>query len=473
MTVQLLDIFALPATDPDFEVDVSIPSNFFRAKESSSGTSDDEEATPPKSEINIESVTVRTPNGQKLDTITKNTGPVNVEIIYYDSGLRDEGFNSMGKGDYHAFITDATGFKLLSGSMGTLTLESLQGIYPRFKAVFKNVEYISGTKLGFRALYNFPDYENPVQGDASATLLQIASEEEDDSTLPPVKPKIVVDQYSYGDEPIVAGSEFAVDINFRNTSGEIPVEGVTMTLTTSEGLEIKAASNTVYLKSLGAGQSMSHTIALRTLPSVAAGSVKLDIKFSFQYVNKKERPEGESSESISIPITQIDRFAADPITDYSQYLTMGEEGYLSVPIINRGNAVTKNISASVRADGEFIAPASHFGNLESGKNGTVDVSITINQPGEFQGDVVIQYEDENMQQKELTVPFSIMVNEPYVEPPPIDPEQWEGMQQEPAWHQWFRIGLCALGGLLMAVPLALYIIKRVKAKGSEEIDEDF
>lgn len=442
------------------------------ASSSSSGSSTDAEETPPTSDIVVENVTVKTASGQKLDKVDKDTGPLTVEIIYSDIGLQDEGFNSMGKNELHAFITTATGFKLLAGSRGTLTIDSLQGVYPRFKAVFKNVEYSGGGKdLGFRVQYDFFDYH--VKGTSTATLFQIESEEEEkEGDLPPVKPKIVIDKYSYGEDQIVAGNEFNLDISFRNTSSDIAVEGVTMTLVPSEGLAIAAASNTVYIPNLGAGQSMSHTIALRTLPSTAAGSVKLDIKFSFQYVDKKTRPDGTSDESVSIPITQIDRFAVDPITDYTQYLTMGEEGYLTVPIINRGNSATKNISAVVRAQGEFVAPTSHFGNLEPGKNGTIDISITVSQIGEFHGEVVVQYEDENMKQKELATPFSIMVNEPYVDQPEM-PDMSEMAPAESPLQKWFRLGLCVLGGLMLAAPLALYIIKRVKAKGSEEIDEDF
>lgn len=472
MSVVLLGTDDGSTTHDDIEINVSIPSSFFRAASSSSGSSTGDEETPPTSDIVVENVTVKTASGQKLDKVDKDTGPITVEIIYSDIGLQDEGFNSMGKNELHAFITTATGFKLLAGSRGTLTIDSLQGVYPRFKAVFKNVEYSGGGKdLGFRVQYDFFDYH--VKGTSTATLFQIESEEEEkEGDLPPVKPKIVIDKYSYGEDQIVAGNEFNLDISFRNTSSDIAVEGVTMTLVPSEGLAIAAASNTVYIPNLGAGQSMSHTIALRTLPSTAAGSVKLDIKFSFQYVDKKTRPEGTSDESVSIPITQIDRFAVDPITDYTQYLTMGEEGYLTVPIINRGNSATKNISAVVRAQGEFVAPTSHFGNLEPGKNGTIDISITVNQIGEFHGEVVVQYEDENMKQKELATPFSIMVNEPYVDQPEMP--DMSGMEPaESPWQKWFRLGLCVLGGLLLAAPLALYIIKRVKAKGSEEIDEDF
>ena len=58
-----------------------------------------------------------------------------------------------------------------------------------------------------------------------------------------------------------------------------------------------------------------------------------------------------------------------------------------------------------------------------------------------------------------------------MDPGPTLPEgEMEGQTGGPGI---LSIVLCSVGGLAIAVPIALYLMKRVRAKGSEEFDEDF
>lgn len=455
----------------DLNITVPIPGKYFKETDTTDGA--------PTSDIIVQSTTVRDAGGKKMESMDKKTGPCTVEVVFYDLGLGDESDHMIDAAKKYAFITTSAGFKLHKGSSGTVERMSSTMDYPRFKATFEGIESTeTGNTLGFRVQYDFEEYEKGVKGEAVATLFQVKTESEDeDDEIAPLKPNLIIQEYSYGGVPIVAGEEFSLDLSFRNTSGVVGVENVVMTIEPGSGFVITAASNTVYFPGLAQNETMSFSVGLRANPAgdtSAAADYSVNIKFSYQYLSKKEYAPGESGVIIAIPVTQLDRFGVDEITDYSQYLTIGEEGYVTVPVTNKGKSLTYNITGEVKSasGADYVAAPVHFGNLEPGKSGAIDISITINTPGVFEADAVITYEDENMKQKELSVPFSIMVMEPM--PPQTEmPPGFPGGEVGPQGPGLWSIIFCAAGAVLMAVPLSLYLIKRVKAKGSEDADEDF
>lgn len=455
-----------------FAMNVIIPSKYFNETAETDGA--------PVSKPAWHSTIVRNKAGQKLESVSKNTGPVTVEVIFYDMGLKNEGNTSVDEAKKYAYITAPTGFKLHNGSFGTVERMTSQTEYPRFKATFEGVESTGNINtLNFRVLYDFEEYEKSIEGEVAATLFQIKTESEAEETNPKPVPKIIISEYVYGKESIIAGEEFSLDLSFRNTSSTTGIENVDITIEPGNGFLITAASNTAYFPTLATNETKNFSVTMRANPAASssvAGTTPTDysvqIKFSYQYLNDKKYADGSSNVKISIPVTQLDRFGVDEITDYSQYIMLGEEGYVTVPITNKGKSSIYNITGEIKNDSgaDFVAAPVHFGNLDAGKSGTVDISLSISTPGVFEGKAVVTYEDENMNQKEMSVPFSIMVMEP---PPPQIEAPPDMQQQAPAGPGLPSIILCAAGALMMAVPLSLYIIKRVKAKGIEAIDEDY
>ncbi len=467
----------LAASDINGSVDFNIPiSNKYFKESSSSG---DEQ---PASDIVVMSTIVKDKAGNQLSTVDKDTPAFSVEVNFFDMGLKGLGKPELQAAKKYAYITSPTGFKLYSGSSGEIELVSTSQEYPRFRATFHNIAS-DGTQntLQFRIQYDMDAYEKSIKGTGAATLYQVKTSSEDD-TVAPLKPNIIVQEYSYGKNAIIAGSEFNLDIVFANTSKSIDVENVVMTVEPANGFIIAAASNTMYFPSMKQGETKPHSVLLRALPSgnsAATGAgvttdYSVQVKFSYQYLSKKEYATGETSVKIAIPVIQLDRFAVGEITDYTQFLQVGGEGYISVPISNKGKSATLNITGGVVAPNEadIVSGDVNFGNLEAGKSSTIDLSIVINVPGEFKGEVEVSYEDEYMNPKKIRVPVSIMVEEP---PPPTDtaPPVDPNMAQKPAAPALPSIILCSLGGLFIAAPIALYSIKRIKARGGEDINEDF
>jgi len=450
---------------------------------SSGGTTTDNDTSDYSSDIIVENVYLTDSTGERLDEVTKDSPPFTLVITYAEYGLKEVDDDEFTEDSLDVYLTDAGGFITGSGAKGTLKyLNTSNTDAPRFRASFPNLKYKEGgsTSVTFRSNYNVYGWE--INGKANATVNQVDDAEKD--KLSPLKPHIIVNQYSYGERQIVAGESFTLNMSVKNTSAEIPLENIVMTISpetiksdtagsTTGGLTITSASNTYYIEKLDVGGSFSHAINLRAEPNAAVGSHKVVVQFSFQYVDEvnEKREESSDEENIAIPVTQIDRFSVDPITEIPDVLMAGEDGYITVSFINRGKTSTYNISGVIKGDLPSANQSQHFGNLEAGKAGTLDFEVVGYEPGDMKGEIVMQYEDENAEEIEISLPFSIRIEEQYIpEPPPMDPN--EGME-ETGSTSTATLVLCIVGGLLMATPIALYLFKRVKAKGIEALDEDF
>jgi hypothetical protein len=112
------------------------------------------------------------------------------------------------------------------------------------------------------------------------------------------------------------------------------------------------------------------------------------------------------------------------------------------------------------------------GELRASAPGSIDIDIVAHQSGELHGEVVISYEDENMNQMEVSMPFTIFIQEPFIPELPAPPV-WEDPAADEGGVTPLTIALSTVGGIMIAVPVGLYTARRVKAKESEEFDDDF
>lgn len=425
----------------------------------------------------VESYTLTDKKGKTLEKITKDTGPFSLYVTFLEYGLDEYESGDLQDKELSVFFSNPGGFKGSSGSnRGTLRklFPSVDNT-PRFRATFDNLTYdeLGGNAVTIKTVYNFGG--TAVQGTMELTVKEaVVDKEKEEGKVSPLKPYIIVNSYTYGQDDIVAGSDFSLSINYTNTSSGIPLENIIMTVTPSEDLSITSSSNTSYIPSLAAKGSLSHKIDLKAKPTAKVGSAEVEVTFKYQYVDSinTTREEVETTEKIAIPLTQIDRFAVDPINTNDIYAMVGETFYLSVGIINRGKSPTYNITANAESKADITAVNQHVGNLEAGKSDTIEIPITPTESGELVGDIIVEYEDESMTQKKIKQQFSIYVEEPYV-PDPDDMNMGEMEDQNGGTH-WSTVVLSILGGLLIAAPIGYYFMKRSKNRAeSEYFDEDF
>ena len=297
-------------------------------------------------------------------------------------------------------------------------------------------------------------------------------DDDEDVELDPLTPHIIVSQYDYGDAQVSAGNTIDLALTISNTSRHYDLDNIVMKITTGDGFAITSSSNTYYFDSLNVNENITKTISLQASPSAEAQSYPINIEFSFQYIANDKRVSGTSSESISIPVTQLDRFSVNEIqTPTSIYV--GDEYEVSVNFVNLGKNVVYNVTAQLEGNMQNSGERNFIGNVASGTEDSADFYITPTQAGTIEGQIVISYEDSNMNVKQVSKPFTIQVDEypvydtgfddmPVIDPVPQEPESPFTLQN----ILLFRVfaGVTGATGYMTVL--------RIKAKRSEFDDED-
>lgn len=303
-------------------------------------------------------------------------------------------------------------------------------------------------------------------------------DDEDDKVLDPLTPYIIVDSYSYGGDSVTAGEDFTLKLRLRNTSETHSLENIVMNVAPQGVFSMTSSSNTFFIEKLHAGSVMEREVTLKaglTKVTDDDDANSINMKFEFQYIDadKTLLKSGTSSESITLPVFFPDRFEVG-IPEYESQAMLGDEVYISVPIVNKSRSSVYNISAFVRGDVANPGQNQFVGNLNAGTENSTEFTVRFDSPGDKKGEIVISYEDANMNPKEQVVAFSVLVEKP-MEPEfpdfPMEPEEpAEPADTEPKSDPTKAPKI--LIGLLAGGFTAYLTIQKAKAKRSIFNDED-
>lgn len=346
-------------------------------------------------------------------------------------------------------VITLTGVYYVGGSDNTLKLIITQGNYNAIVTCKIDNATIIPTK---------PDDEKP---DTKTTAAQ---------------PYVIISSYSYGKGDLVAGETRNITMTFRNTSKTMAVENMMVTMTLPDAMMLTSSSNSFYIESLAAEGTITKTVNVTVKPTAAAQSHSMTVDFTYDYLDNGVRRNAKTTESISMPVLQVDRFTVTGI-DLPQQIFIGEENNLSVNFVNKSRTDIYNLSAKLNCEGlSNNGEEQYLGNLASGTTSSADFYITGNEKGELVGEVIITYEDTNMNQRTVSVPFTTQVtsyedvwgpSNPSVDPG-MDPGTDPGME-EPAGFPWFWV----IGGVVVvAAGVFVYLKLRKNKKESVEEDED-
>lgn len=348
------------------------------------------------------------------------------------------------------YTVELTGVYYVGGNGNTLKLIVTQG----------NYNAILSCKIDNATIV--PEKENDKKPDGETTAAQ---------------PYVIISNYSYGKGDLVAGETRNVTMTFRNTSKTMAVENMMVTMTLPDAMMLTSSSNSFYIEALAAEGTITKTVNVTVKSNAAAQSHSMTVDFTYDYLDNGIRRNAKTTESISMPVLQVDRFTVTGI-DLSQEIFMGEESNLSVNFVNKSRTEIYNLSAKLNCEGlSNNGEEQYLGNLASGTTSSADFYIKGNEKGELVGEVIITYEDTNMNQRTVSVPFTTKVTShedvwgpqgPGGPQNPDDPGIDPGMEQ-PAGFPWFWV----IGGVVVvAAGVFVYLKLRKNKKESVEEDED-
>lgn len=288
------------------------------------------------------------------------------------------------------------------------------------------------------------------------------------------QPYVIISSYSYGKGDLVAGETRNVTMTFRNTSKTMAVENMMVTITMPDAMMLTSSSNSFYIESLAAEGTITKTVNVTVKPTAAAQSHSMTLDFTYDYMDGSTRRNAKTTETISMPVLQVDRFTVTGI-DLSPQIFIGEETGLSVNFVNKSRTEIYNLSAKLSCEAlTNNGEEQYLGNLGSGTTSSADFYITPSDTGDIVGEVIITYEDTNMNQRTVTVPFTTkaMSYEEVYGPmdPGFDPGFDPGMAEEPTdnggfpWF-WVVAGVVVLGG-------GAFVLLKLRKNKKESVDDD-
>ena len=309
----------------------------------------------------------------------------------------------------------------------------------------------------------------------NATIIPTKPDDEKpDTETTAAQPYVIISSYSYGKGDLVAGETRNITMTFRNTSKTMAVENMMVTMTLPDAMMLTSSSNSFYIESLAAEGTITKTVNVTVKPTAAAQSHSMTVDFTYDYLDNGVRRNAKTTETISMPVLQVDRFTVTGI-DLPQQIFIGEENNLSVNFVNKSRTDIYNLSAKLNCEGlSNNGEEQYLGNLASGTTSSADFYITGNEKCELVGEVIITYEDTNMNQRTVSVPFTTQVtsyedvwgpSNPSVDPG-MDPGTDPGME-EPVGFPWFWV----IGGVVV-VAAGVFVYLKLRKNKKESVDED-
>lgn len=299
-------------------------------------------------------------------------------------------------------------------------------------------------------------------------------------------PNIIINEYDFGGEFVVAGTKFPLTITFENTSGEAVIENLKITINGASssidgGIAFSAANsaNSFFFEKIDTKATDSVTLEMLAKADATPNSYPIDISFSYEYtVNGKRYQAPTVRETINIPLQQEDRLVVNEPYYPNYVVFVGESCYVSASLVNMGKSGVYNVTASLRGEGFDMQESSYYiGNIESGREEYYDAEFFPNIAGDINIELVVTYEDANGNQKEKVIPFTVSAQEMYVEDDMMweEPIYDEGMMMEgpveesslPSWI-WYAVG----GGAGLVILIVIIVVVKKKRESSLGVDED-
>lgn len=389
--------------------------------------------------------------------------------LYGSTGYSKDNFSVTTPGDSSFLAGSGAGAEIEKWTVGSTD----KGMVIQLTGVY----YVGGSDNTLKLIITQGNYNAIVtcKIDNATIIPTKPDDEKPDTETTAAQPYVIISNYSYGKGDLVAGETRNVTMTFRNTSKTMAVENMMVTMTLPDAMMLTSSSNSFYIESLAAEGTITKTVNVTVKPTAAAQSHSMTVDFTYDYLDNGVRRNAKTTESISMPVLQVDRFTVTGI-DLPQQIFIGEENNLSVNFVNKSRTDIYNLSAKLNCEGlSNNGEEQYLGNLASGTTSSADFYITGNEKGELVGEVIITYEDTNMNQRTVSVPFTTQVTSyedvwgpqgPAGPQNPDDPGMDPGME-EPAGFPWFWV----IGGVVV-VAAGVFVYLKLRKNKKESVDED-
>ncbi len=284
------------------------------------------------------------------------------------------------------------------------------------------------------------------------------------------KPQVIIESYTYGDgeTSVTGGSTFTLSMTLRNTSATTAIQNIKMVVSAAADEQTggvftpASSSNSFYIASVGAGQTFTESIDLIAKADASPKSYGINVELSYDAIVDKKMESLTSTETITIPVTQPDRFEVDDVQiDGSPYV--GDSIWCSVSYVNKGKSTIYNLSISVEGTGFTTGDTNTYvGNVEAGSGDSFEPTLTASEAGTVSGTITFTYEDSSGNQSTVQKTFETVAQEMNWGGDDID-QPVEPVDTNTGLPLWGKIAIAA-GCAAAAVVIIVVVVKIRKKK---------
>lgn len=301
-------------------------------------------------------------------------------------------------------------------------------------------------------------------------------------------PKIIVSKYSVTPETVAAGKEFDLNISFQNTHSKKTISNIRVSFAVN-GTETEKgnvftpveSSNMFYIEQMEPKEVSEHKLRLFTVQDAKPKNYVITIRFEYE---DEEGTPYDSTVEVGVNVKQETKLDIGDIS-LPQSMSMGDMFGISFIVHNTGKVTLSNLKVKIEGEGFDTAGTEYiFGNFTSGSHDYYDAMLSARMPGTQTGRIVISFDDDMGEHKEIIRDFTMEVFEPVYFDPGMDKfPGGDRMDMNPQNETFFGkvLGfaakfwyLFAIGVIAVAAVIILLIrrhVKKIRLKKLDELDE--
>lgn len=224
------------------------------------------------------------------------------------------------------------------------------------------------------------------------------------------KPKVILESYSFSEDPIYAGDTVTLRLVIANTSTREAITNLTLDLSNEAGVILPApgGSNSVFVGTIEKDDAYVLSVKLQVAPDAEPKPQLLAIKLAYE--GTRNRSAFEETASVSIPVQQKARVMINSPKIYDDPW-VGSNVSVGVTLYNLGKTTLYNCMVDVVGDGVTLEESYFGGNIAAGGTMRADLNLTPTMGGQLDAQVRVTYEDVNGNATEELLPMNMFVNE--------------------------------------------------------------
>lgn len=294
------------------------------------------------------------------------------------------------------------------------------------------------------------------------------------------RPKPIVASYNYGAEYAMAGEEFVLTVDIKNTSKSTAVKNAKITFESEDNVFTPVnSSNSVFVDYIPADGTITTSIPLKTKIDASVKIYKVTVTAEYEdgqgnAYDSQKQPYKES-ETLSVAVAQPTRLEfADPILPFNP--EAGRNMSIEQEFFNMGKSTMYNMMVKLEGNFETNEGTYFVGNFDAGRQEYYSASIMVREPGPVEGKLIFSYEDAlgqiNTFEKEFA--FEVMAAQENEFPGggdfgPVDPNGGFPPMEEEKGTNWLLYG--GIAGAFALVVIIVLVRRRIKRKREQEFLE--